>query len=541
VRVCLVRDERGIALVVALGVLLVLGIAVAALISVTTSNQGDAVRESNRVLAGGYAEAGINDAYGLLNYKNANGMDPSAANLLGCAGALGASDPNGPSDCSSPAPRLVCVAASSCTPGAAGTASVFGYFGGTNPSSYQGTTVAASTWLIFSTGYARDSTSGKVISQTLAATVKISPLNAGAVASVWNHIFITAPLTSNSCQVDFNGNGMTVIDPLYVIGNLCFSGQNASAQETAAAPVDLQVGGKLVLSGSGAKVGTDALHPITSGVVVGGCTSSSVTAPTMPCAGGGFNYWVGKQDSFVANDAPVVTPEQAATDYASFDPGPKHACATGTSPGPLPAAVFDNNSALNLADEPNNSAGSFELTPNYSYSCTSQSGANTGQLTWDNATKRLTINGAIFLDGNLTISQSATYTGTAVIELAGTLTINGNATTVCATGPPCDYNNWQGASNNNSMLTIASLATNTTAISFTNNSQTFQGSLWTQPSSRMTFLKNGVTVQGPISVGSFDASFNNASFKALPAIKNMPVGAPVPPNTGVTIEPLIYS
>jgi hypothetical protein len=54
----------------------------------------------------------------------------------------------------------------------------------------------------------------------------------------------------------------------------------------------------------------------------------------------------------------------------------------------------------------------------------------------------------------------------------------------------------------------------------------------------MTFVKNGVQIQGPISVGNFDASFNNASFKPLPVIKNMPVGAPVPPNTSASIGAL---
>jgi hypothetical protein len=54
----------------------------------------------------------------------------------------------------------------------------------------------------------------------------------------------------------------------------------------------------------------------------------------------------------------------------------------------------------------------------------------------------------------------------------------------------------------------------------------------------MTVVKNGVQIQGPISVGNFDASFHNASFKPLPVIKNMPVGAPVPPNTSASIGAL---
>src|SRR5205085_625782 len=229
-----------------------------------------------------------------------------------------------------------------------------------------------------------------------------------------------------------------------------------------------------------------------------------------------FNYWVGAADTFVPNDAPSMSAADMAKHYANFDPGPKHPCQAGTNPAPLAASVFDNDTASNLANEPNNSASSFELTPNSSYSCISQSGASTGQLSWDNSTKRLTVAGSIFIDGNMTESQSATYTGSAVIELAGTFTLNGNSTALCATGPPCDYNNWQAGSANRSMLTIAPLASNANAVTFTDNQQTFQGSLWTQPSSSMTFVKNGVTVQGPISVGKFDATFNNAVLKPLP-------------------------
>ena len=52
------------------------------------------------------------------------------------------------------------------------------------------------------------------------------------------------------------------------------------------------VGGKLVLSGSGSKVGTDSTHPITSGVVVGGCTTVSVASATSSVRRGSYSYWV---------------------------------------------------------------------------------------------------------------------------------------------------------------------------------------------------------------------------------------------------------
>jgi hypothetical protein len=159
-------------------------------------------------------------------------------------------------------------------------------------------------------------------------------------------------------------------------------------------------------------------------------------------------------------------------------------------------------------------------------------------MSWNATTKMLTINGNVFLDGNLTITGAgSTYTGTGVIEAAGTITFNGNATTLCATSP-CNFTNWQGSSGNNSMLTLVALKSNTAAITFSDNTQIFQGSLWCQPSSSMTFVKNGVTVEGPISIGKFDNTFNNATFRPLPVIKNMPVGAPIPPNTGASVDPL---
>jgi hypothetical protein len=415
--------------------------------------------------------------------------------------------------------------------------SAYGFFSGTSAASYAGVNVPASTWLVVSTGYALNPNTNVVTPTATQSLVRVSSLGAGAVASVWNHLFVTAPLVPNACSLSFGGNGVTVTVPLYVVGNVCLGSGGAGVLVTETTqPVDVQIGGKLVLSGS-SKIGVDLLHPITSGVVVGGCTTAGVTAATVPCDTG-FSYWVKNSDAFVANDAPSQTQAQIAQDYATFDPGPKHLCAAGGT-NRVADSAFDNDLPQNLANEPNASGAAFDLTPAASYSCVSQAGASVGQLNWDAAAKRLTINGSIFLDGNVVVSQSATYTGTAIVEVAGTITFNGNGTALCATGPPCNTSltAWQGSSGNNSMLTLASVAQNTTAITFANNAQTFQGSFWTQPSSSMTFVKNGVTVEGPVSIGTFDANFNNATFIPLPAIKNMPVGAPVPPNTAASIEP----
>ena len=324
------RQEDGIALVMALGITVVLIIFVASMIDYTSSNSRAARLSSSQLTALQYADAGLNTAYSIIVNQNVtSGGNPSAANLLGCNGATGAADTNGPSNCTTPAPKVVCVTTSGCASGDPGSATVYGYYSGVNPGTYNGNSVTAATWLLVSSGYARNP-QGSTVIKTTTATVVLSPLNAGAVAAVWNHLFLTSPLTPNVCSVDFGGNNMTITDPIYVIGNMCISGQNTTVQETSGQPIDLMVGGKLVMSGSGAKVGTDSTHPITSGVVVGGCTTVSVSSATTACDSGSYSYWVGTKDTFIPQEAPVMASGDITTDYNNSDPGPKHPCAAWT-------------------------------------------------------------------------------------------------------------------------------------------------------------------------------------------------------------------
>jgi Tfp pilus assembly protein PilX len=525
------RNDDGIALVMALGIMVVLIIFVTSMIAFTTANGRGAQLSAGDVQARQYADAGLNSAYSMLNYQLtvANG-NPAAANLLGCNGATGPSDTNGPSNCSSPVVDVICVTASGgCSAGTAGSASVYGYYSGTNPTTFSGVSVPAATWLLIAVGYARNPNTGSTMAKTESAMVTVNPLNSGRVAAVWNHIFLTAPLVPNQCSASFGGNNMTITDPLYVIGNLCITGQNTTVQETTQ-PVDLMVGGKLILSGSGTSAGTST-KSLTSGVVVGGCNTTGVANAGGTC-NSSTHYYVASADTWVDAKAPVQLASDVANDYASFDPGPNHHCATAANS--LPNSTFDTNTTEG------DSNATFELLPGSSYVCVSQGGSSVGQLSWNNTTKVLTITGSVFIDGNLTISQTGSYSGTGVIEVSGTVTFNGNTTKLCAANP-CNTaaNAWQGTSGNNSMLTLVSLAaSNSSAVLFTDNSQSFQGSLWTQPTSGLHFVKNGVTIEGPMSLGGFDASFNNATFIPLPLITNMPVGAPLPPNTGAALSPM---
>ena len=94
------RNEDGIALVMALGITVVLIIFVASMIAYTTSGQRGATLGSADLQARQYAEAGLNSAYSLIVSANTvSGGNPTAANLIGCNGVGGAADTTGPSNC----------------------------------------------------------------------------------------------------------------------------------------------------------------------------------------------------------------------------------------------------------------------------------------------------------------------------------------------------------------------------------------------------------------------------------------------------------
>ena len=570
------RQEHGIALVLALGFMIVLSIMVFGMVSYVTSNQHNAQNSNADSIARGYAEAALDAAYSRLQYTNSAsqvsaGNSPSKANLLGCAIAT---NPPAQSDCSSPTVLCIPVAAA-CPSGTytptPGTATVVGFYTGSTSGTFAGITKTTGWWILRGIGYARNG-SGKLDAKTVRATVQITAGGAGAVASVWNHLFLTAPLVPNTCQADFAGNGTVLDVPLYVIGNLCFSGQNVNLKELAGGqPVDLQVGGKLILSGSNSAVGDYSTSPatgITSGVVSGGCNTTGVASSTTSCTGGSYRYAVKATGTYYPQDEPEMSDAQIESNYSTFDPGPLHTCKTGTTPAAPNSnpSTFDYNLAsgegsTGLPDVSGLSAGgaAFELTPSSSYACIAQGGLSTGYLIWNNGatpitlddgtqntfhsitvpSKYLAIGGSIFIDANMTITNSLTYMGTGIIEVSGTINIQGNNQQICAQNTSCTFTNWQGSTGNNDMLALATtIKNNSGAINFSGQNETYMGSLWSQPSSKLFYSGNSLTTEGPVSVGSMTINANTFSFKPLPVIKNMPVGAPVPPNVSATISPL---
>jgi hypothetical protein len=131
---------------------------------------------------------------------------------------------------------------------------------------------------------------------------------------------------------------------------------------------------------------------------------------------------------------PAVTPPVADWDgwYKAASPGPASPCTVST--GTVP--VFDNDGVRN-----NSVPSTFSLTPASSYSCSTKSGT----LSWDAATRVLTVNGTIFIDGSAKADNALvdTYVGQGVIYLSGAFEVSAN-TRLCALAiaGDCDFTNW---------------------------------------------------------------------------------------------------
>lgn len=515
-------DERGIALMVALAALLALGIAVTAVITYTTSNQQATHLSQAEQSADQVAESGMQQAYSILQYQAKTGGDPTKASLLSC-------DPSSGCTSSNALTNSLCMPISGTCSGTshvAGTARVYGVYGGTNGTTFNSVSVPVKTWEIWATGYAASSGGSGLISHALRAEVAVNSTSRGLQSSVWNYLFSSAPAGSG-CELDVNGNNVTIDVPIFVTGDLCFSGNNAGVAETKQ-KVDVQVLGKTVFSGPNTYVGSSTT-PITSGVSVGGC-ATSINNTGASCS----SYaWHVKTTDTAPSPTPTAPTPDFATAYSTAGIGPTYGCATS---GTLAKATFDNDTTRN------NSVSTFNLTPSSSYTCVSTVNGTTSTLSWDNTKKQLTVSGTIYIDGSAQVSQAAYYTGSANLYLSGTFSFSGQNSGLCATGSTtCNFTNGAWNTSNNMLLILpADMAGSLKAAALDGNNNFLQAGILAPSSATISLGGNNVQYQGPIIGGKYTWG-NNVSLAPLPPITTMPPGAPVDPNVSVSVGGLNYT
>lgn len=413
-------EQRGFALVLALGVTMVLSMTVVTVIESTTANQRTAVQSKNRVSSYTLAEAGINLAASVIRATST----PTYANLLPpttttydngfvvWSGTLDDAQPN------------------------------------TNCPGY------VACWMLTSTGHIRNPTGGRDVMRTVTARVPVDAIySQKLVNNVYDYVFVYGTNDPSGCDFS-NANNSSFGSRLYVQGNLCLSGSTAITSE-------VDVWGHAVLanpSSIGQKSGNTITNDTAGVHIAGGCST---------VAAGPFTPWAcGTAQAVYANPVADATPTSlTAPDvtgsaqgwYKQASPGPFSPCKTSSG---LPsntsnwATAFDNDIPAGTAPTSaymNRSIGSaFDLTPSSgAYSCRT----SYGELSWDPSAKdansnvipTLTIKGTVFIDGNARIAPSNVqlirYVGVGTLYISGSFVLKG--TKLCAayvfSSKDCDW------------------------------------------------------------------------------------------------------
>ena len=408
-RLC-IRDEGGFSLVFTLLTMLVTTITMTAAIQYTTSNSRHSTRSKADQIAYSLAEAGLANGAAVLSKPGNNALDPNV---------LPSSEPSD-----------------------------------TNPahanyiSQYEGGKVkwwgvlTGNQWIMHGVGYVSDPTGRtSVVRREATSTIKIQPtLKQQLNSNAWNFMF--AKDTSAACDVTME-NSVSVDTSLFILGDLCF--ENSSAVVKAAAPdlTSIYVGEHIQFGGTGS-VGTAAAK-INSAQVGLGCRIGTSGAWTTPCSRRDARQ---RQLDPERHDPGTGPTADFAFWYTNAKPGPNQACTTTTGTPP----AFEGSPAGGM----NNNAGTINLTPSSSYSCKyydippNQTDL-LGELSWNNTTKKLTVKGALFIDGSATISNNAVneYDGLATLYLSGTFRIDGSSQ-LCGgvAAGNCDFTAWDPNTDN---------------------------------------------------------------------------------------------
>ena len=586
----LVAEERGIALVMALGILVVCAIMLTTVIAYTSSAQRTSSFSKARLTAFDAADAGMNNAYAVLNLPTNNSLDPSI--LPPCH------TPNPDNSTPAATDPTWMTGSSNLTAESTWNTNVYG-----NATTYWCGDLDryGAQWFLRSVGSIRNPTSltpGNT-TRTLSSKVTIQPtITQPKNNPVWDYLY--AGHTGSACDQTLNNN-ITGSSRMYVAGNLCLSPNVNLAQSK------VIVGGNLDLSNNASVGANTSLSTRVETQVGNNCRYGSSNPPWVTCTGNqDANHIFSKLadgTTIGVNHVPdVIAPPAAdfATWYQSAIPGPAQSCTTASGPTP----TFDGN----YPTRDDSVLTVFDLTPATSYTCRVGKGASatlaaainasqttitvssasgfptsgsyririddeemtvtggqgtttwtvtrgvngttagshvisqtvnwddagtSGEISWNATTKTLSLTGTIYIDGSAKISDSAvnSYNGQATLYLSGTFYGNGS---VCAavSGTTCNFAGWNP---NFDMLMIVANGNGGQvnpgdSIQIVNNFS-YQGGLY---ATNAVEFGNNVNVDGPI-VGSQIVLSNNLTTNAFPTITVVPDG--MPSNTEVFAQP----
>jgi Tfp pilus assembly protein PilX len=422
------RDERGIALVLAILVLAIVSVLATSAIIYTTTNQQDAASKKSGVSAYALAQAALSNATAQLtsHYYDSTGQPfDNTTSLATMASDWAPVAPNGGVGQQSPTASAACTSTSSCMTwsGALRCPSTITCVGG--GATYTPSGVKQAAWHLTATGKVKNPSGPGLLTRTITVDVPVeAPPAKAPTPDIFKSVY--SGEVSTGCDLS-TSQGVAWTSPVYVLGNLCFN-QNSGVEAGTENLGKVVVGGWISMngSGSGEHIGTSTT-PVASMDVAKSCDSSRSAAPCALTKPAGKDYYTDAAGTiFVAayTNAPIFpSPPSVNWTQRQIDRG-TWSCTNGHS---LTAATF------NLVGTP--------------YTCTTESGT----LSWDGTT--LTVQGNVFIDGNLYTPNSAQflYTGIGSIYVNGSAGF-GNNTSICvgsANNHDCpNQENWPDVADN---------------------------------------------------------------------------------------------
>jgi Tfp pilus assembly protein PilX len=396
----LARDERGMALVMSLAIVIALTISTAGLVELVRAQEHAFGRDRQEERAFNAGEAGVNAAISslsqLASYSYAQNATVSSSGSTSLGGAS--------------------YTWTATKTSAAGSATDY--------------------WTVTGTG-TYGSVSRKVVVQTVANNSSSYVPASGA----WGYgIFVANP--SGCTDV---GGTVSLTLSVFVLGDLCLNGSATNSilepNASGAQVVDVYVQGSLYI-GNNPSIGTSARR-IRSATVVNGCFLKNVAKV---CNAGNP---IGKASNVYASTystSPLSITKPTADAVATYAAGDwaNPVCSTGSF-------TFDTNTTRDT------SVGNFTFMTGSKYNCTvykagapHTAGNEEGTISWDPSTKALAVSGTLYVDGNLNLAggDNGAYTGFASIWVNGTVQTNGNSAWC---GPPSTLSGsncsgtWDGA------------------------------------------------------------------------------------------------
>jgi hypothetical protein len=491
-----IADERGIALIMALGVLTVLSISTVALLTYTSDNVRNVRYGGSRVNAYSMAEAGIGQALAVLNLPANNAL---TSTLL---------------------PQVTTKADGSACPSPSSSQCVT-WWGTLDQQQAQ--------WTVYATGQVPNPSGAAPVRKTLSVHVAITPtLSQTLNNQAWNYIYSANDDGNHStCDMTID-QSVNVSTPLYVRGDLCVSNGGLITQGTHG--TTLVVGGKLTLSnanqnfvGATKSGSTLTINRITAAYIGTGCVLANQAQHT-PCD---------STDNVYATTVGTAPPSAVAPPtvdwtgwYNAASPGPKFACVSGSSSGTTPTFESAGNTVFDKSV-----LTAWNLTPSAAdYDCWTPG----GELAWNHTTKVLTVNGTIFIDGSAYIDGAGviSYTGEASLYLSGTFLLKNSSLCALIASGTCDTANWNP---NTKALVIVANGNGDNGVTAGDSIQLvsayFQGGLF---GTNAVDLLTSSNVDGPM-VGS-PVKLGQSVNTSFPFISFVPTGTPGNPT--VYAQPL---